>query len=60
MKRLVVIYPNGLHQIVTVADVAPEILSGEPFFSLVRVTARAAYYRTAAKAPDYTFNEGQK
>lgn len=60
MKRLVVIYPNGLHQIVTVADVAPEILSGEPFFSLVRVTARAAYYKMPMKEAAYTFNEGQK
>jgi hypothetical protein len=60
VKRLVAIYPDGLNQIIGVADVPPEILSGDPFFSLVRVTTRAAYYRTAAKLPDYTFNEGQK
>jgi hypothetical protein len=60
MKRLVAIYPEGLHQIIGLADVPPEVLCEEPFYSLVRVTARAAYYKTPTKEASYTLSEGQK
>jgi hypothetical protein len=60
VKRLVVIFPDGLHQIVGAMEQPPEVLSHEPFFSLVKVTARAAYYRTVSTKDSYTFSEGQK
>jgi hypothetical protein len=60
VKRLVAIDPGGMHHIIGVCEQPPEVLFTEPFFSLVRVTTRAAYYRTVSTKETYTFNEGQK
>jgi hypothetical protein len=61
-KRIVLLLPGGHHQILglTKTEVPPVVLSAAPFISLVKVTARAAYYKMAPHLSDYTFNEGQK
>jgi hypothetical protein len=45
-KRIVLLLPNGMHKILgSIDETPPDVLSTEPFISLVKVTTRAAYYK---------------
>lgn len=57
-KRIVFLHPDGIYQILGIADVLPVILSDAMpdatpafFASLVRVTSRAGFYKGSASQP---------
>lgn len=69
-KRVVLIHPDGMRQICGVVEETTELpITVEgfsalgrdvPFASLVRVTARAAYYKEPMVPSSYSFHSAQR
>jgi hypothetical protein len=66
-KRVVFIHPDGVHEICGVVDQYPITLGPFPtrgrlvaFASVIRVTARAVFYKEPMIPASYTFDAAQR